>query len=96
MSTAAELNLTTKEQANVRAALRFLRSRCGTWATLAKALHFGDTTLANVASGHSSVTPVVAFRIAKFVKVGVDDVLAGRFPEPGTCPHCGHRPEDAP
>jgi hypothetical protein len=39
------------------------------------------------------VTPIIAFRIAKFAKVGVDDVLAGRFPEAGTCPRCGHRPE---
>ena len=88
-------DLAKQEQANVRAALRFLRARCGGWATLAKALHFGESTVANVAGGHAAVTPVVAFRIAKFAKVGVDDVLAGRFPEPGTCPHCGHRKEDA-
>jgi hypothetical protein len=96
MSTAAELNLTTKEQANVRAALRFLRTRCGTWATLAKALHLGESSAANVASGHRMVTPLIAFRVARFAKVGVDDVLTGRFPEPGTCPHCGHRKEEAP
>jgi hypothetical protein len=89
------LGLTAKEQTNVKAALRFLRARCGTWATLAKALHFGESTLGNVASGHASVTPIIAFRIAKFARVGVDDVLSGRFPEPGTCPHCGHRPSES-
>jgi hypothetical protein len=26
-------------------------------------------------------------------KVTVDDVLTGRFPAPGTCPHCGHMKE---
>ncbi len=30
---------------------------------------------------------------AKFAKVGVDDVLTGKFPAPGTCPHCGHHSE---
>ena len=32
---------------------------------------------------------MIAFRVARLAKVGVDDVLAGRFPPPGTCPHCG-------
>ena len=95
MST-VEMNVTTKDLANVRAALRFLRSLCGTWATLAKALHFGKSSIANVAGGHKAVTPIIAFRIARFAKVGVDDgVLGGRFPEAGTCPMCGHRPSDS-
>jgi hypothetical protein len=56
---------------------------------LAKALHFKDTTLANVANGRT-VTASVAFRVARLAGVAVDDMLAGRFPAPGTCPHCGH------
>lgn len=84
-------DLTADEQKNVRAALQFLRLRCGTWATVAKALRMGESTIANVATGHQAVTPNVTFRVARFVKVGVDDLLAGRFPPPGTCPHCGHR-----
>jgi len=75
----------------VRAALRFLRLRCGSWATLALALRLKDTTLVNIANGHKPVTATLAVRIAKFAKVGVDDVLTGRFPAPGTCPHCGHK-----
>jgi len=78
---------TAQEQLCVRAALRFLRSRCGTWGTLARALRLGDSTIANVACGHKGVTATLAVRIAKFAGVGVDDVLCGRFP--GTCPHCG-------
>jgi hypothetical protein len=88
-------DLTKQEQANVRAALRFLRARCGGWASVAKVLHLGESTLAMVGGGHRTVTPLIAFRVAKFAKVGVDDVLGGRFPEPGTCPMCGHRKEEA-
>jgi hypothetical protein len=95
MSTATDLGLTTKEQTNARAALRFLRARCGTWAIVAKALHLGESSVANLAGGHKPVTPEVVFRIARFARVGVDDVLIGKFPEPGTCPHCGHRKDDA-
>ena len=85
-------DLTAAEQTNVRTALKFLRLRCGTWALLSKALRFGESTLANVAKSQA-VTPLVAFRAARFAKVSVDDVLAGRFPAPGTCPHCGHHEE---
>ena len=86
------LDLTAAEQTNVRTALKFLRLRCGTWAVLSKALRFGESTLGNVAKG-KAVTPLVAFRVARLAKVSVDDVLAGRFPAPGTCPHCGHMKE---
>jgi hypothetical protein len=39
-------------------------------------------------------SPAVVFRLARLAGVGVDDVLAGRFPEPGVCAHCGLRKED--
>lgn len=85
-------DLTAEEQKNVRTALRFLRTRIGRWETVAKALRFGESTLGNVIAG-KTVSPTLAFRIARFAKVTVDDVLTGKFPEPGTCPHCGHRPD---
>jgi hypothetical protein len=83
-------DLTKDEQASVRAALRFLRARCGGWANAGKALRFGDGTLSDLANGRGVPSPLLAFRIARLAKVGVDDVLAGRFPPAGTCPHCGH------
>jgi hypothetical protein len=86
-------DLTVKEQTNVRAALRFLRARCGGWASVSKVLRFKDTSLSAIATDTKPVSTTLVFRIAKFAKVGVDDVLAGRFPEPGTCPHCGHGPK---
>jgi hypothetical protein len=87
-------DLTADEQVRVRVALRFLRSRCGGWGPLAKALHFKDTTLGRVAS-KGTVSPLLAFRVARLAKVGVDDVLAGKYPPPGACPHCGYCKETA-
>jgi hypothetical protein len=89
-------DFTAKEVAHVRAALRFLHLRCSTWAVVGKALRFNQTTVANIAGGHKQVSAMIVIRVAKFAKVGVDDVLAGRFPAPGTCPHCGHHAEAAP
>jgi hypothetical protein len=86
-------DLTAKEQTNVRTALRFLRTRCGTWATLSKALRFAESTAGNVVQG-ASVSPMMAFRVARFAKVTVDDVLTGKFPAPGACPMCGHVKEE--
>jgi hypothetical protein len=85
-------DLTNQEEAHVRAALHFLRLRFGGWVSLAKVLAFKDTTLKQVANGRS-VSASVAVRVAKLVNVGIDDLLAGKFPPPGTCPHCGHQKE---
>lgn len=80
-------DLTKEEQAHVRAAIRFLRARCGGAKMLAKALRVDRKTLI------SPATPTTAFRVARFAGVGVDDLLTGRFPPPGTCAYCGHRKE---
>lgn len=88
-------DLTADEQAHVRAALQFLRARCRGWEQVAKALHFKATTLGNIANGHKSASASLAVGIAHFASVGVDDVLMGRFPEPGICPRCGHREDQS-
>jgi hypothetical protein len=82
-------DLSTQEQAHVRAALRFLRVRCGGWALLGKALRFKRTSLSKVSRGYS-VSASLAVRVARLARVGVDDLLGGKFPPAGTCPHCGH------
>ena len=81
-------DLTLDEQGNVRPALRFLHRRCGTWETLAKALRVNKATLLNL-MGSVAVSVRVAFLVALFVGVPIDDLLAGRHPLVGTCPHCG-------
>ncbi|TKD12367.1 hypothetical protein [Polyangium fumosum] len=85
-------DLTNQEEAHVRAALQFLRLRFGGWASLAKALRFKEATIAHVANG-KTVSASLAIRISKLVNVGVDDLLRGNFPPPGTCPYCGHQQE---
>ena len=81
--------LTAEEQQNVRAALRFLHIRFGTWQTLAKALRFKRTRLVEATSGREVVSADLVLRVARLVEVPFDDVAAGRYPLPGTCPHCG-------
>lgn len=87
-------DLTTQEQTHVRTALRFLRSRCGGWEPLAKALRSTAGYLTNVA-GTDTVSASIAIRVARLAGVPVDDVLTGNYPAPGTCPYCGHLPAGA-
>ena len=55
-----------------------------------KALHFRADSLNKVINGKYRVSASMAVRVAKIAAVGVDEVLAGRWPAKGTCPHCGH------
>jgi hypothetical protein len=80
-------DLTAREQANVRLALQFLWARCRGWKPLGKALRIHPMTLAQRGL---PISARLAFRVARLAGVGVDDVLTGKYPPPGTCPHCGH------
>ena len=88
-------DLTEQEEANVRAAIRFLRLRVGDWETLAKVIRFSKDTVRHVIEDGRPVTPTMAFRVARIAQVPIDDLLTGKYPAPGTCPHCGHRREGA-
>jgi hypothetical protein len=59
--------------------------------TKAKALRFTATTIKHTLEG-KPVSASMAFRVARLAGVTVDDVLAGRYPAPGTCPYCGRPP----
>ena len=87
-------DLTRKEQEHVRAAIRFLHTRFGTWEMVAKALRFKRKTIQEAVYG-ATVSASVAFRVARVAGTPIDDLLAGRFPPKGTCPHCGHMKEPA-
>jgi hypothetical protein len=52
-------DLTAKEQTNVRAALAFLRLRCGGWQPLSKILKFKQTTLGQIQGGGKPVSPTL-------------------------------------
>ncbi len=81
-------DLTAAEQANVKKALAFLRLRCGGPKNLAKVLRISRSKV------YGPPTPAIVFRIARLAEVGVDDVLAGRYPAHGVCAHCGHQKDD--
>jgi hypothetical protein len=85
------IDVTEEERARVRAALGFLRVRAGGWNALAPALGFTKKTLSNVMEG-KVVSPTMVFRVARLAGVSIDDLLAGKFPPAGTCPHCGAGP----
>jgi hypothetical protein len=87
-------DFTKQEEANIRAALAYLRAQMGGLNPLAKTLKFNHSTVAN-AQRDRSPSPTMAFRVARAAGVTLDDVLTGKFPPAGTCPHCGHRKEDA-
>ena len=89
--TVTELDLTREEQEHVRNALHFLRVKLGGWRYLTKLLHFEEMTLIQSGNGTRTVTASMAFRIARVVGVPVDDLIHGKFPEPGTCPRCGYK-----
>jgi hypothetical protein len=83
--------LTTKEQENIRRALRFLKARFRTWRSVAGVLGLYQANAAKLAklAVEGAATVDLAFRIARIIGVGIDDVLAGRYVPDGMCPHCG-------
>lgn len=86
-----ELDLSAAEQEHVRNALYFMRAKFDTWRSIARLLHFEETTLVQSANGTRTVTASMAFRLARVANVKVDDLIAGRYPEPGLCPRCMFR-----
>jgi hypothetical protein len=81
-------DLTPEEQDNVRAALRFLAKRHGDMTQLAKAMGAHRETVQRPVRG-GVVTAGIALRAARIAGVPLEDVLVGRFPAAGACPHCG-------
>ncbi len=68
----------------------FLRVKLGA-KSLAKLLHYDETTMIHVVNERRAVCASMAFRVARVVGIGIDDLLAGKWPEPGTCPRCGYK-----
>ena len=77
-------------RAAVRVALRALRFQFGTWERLSAALRYKADRAKKVSCGRDAVVPAMAFRVARLVDVGIDDLLAGRCQFPVACPTCGH------
>lgn len=85
------LDLSLEEQEHVRNAIAFLHVKLEGWKPLGKLLHFDHTTLIHVVNERRAVGASMAFRVARVVGIGVDELLAGNWPAPGTCPRCGYQ-----
>lgn len=83
-------DLDAKEQQHVRAALRYLHNRLGTWKAVADGVKASTETLKTVMRGSDPVSASLAFRVARLAGVMIDDLLVGKFVPPGACPNCGH------
>lgn len=81
--------LTEEEQEHVRAVLRVLRVRLGTRRSVERALPLSHDVMLGVAAGRRTVTPMVAFRVARAFDAPIGAVLTGAALPPGTCRHCG-------
>lgn len=86
------MKLTEKEERNVRAALRFLRYRIGSWEPIARALSKATGTLVKIAGGRRTATPELAYSVARLTRTSLDELLAGTGLR--VCPHCGRPPDD--
>jgi hypothetical protein len=96
-STHAAGILTPEETACCRVALRVLQVRAGSLAKLAKQMNVSLGTLNFAARPRNPFGTGMAYELSKVAGVPIDDILSGRFPKPGSCPHCGRTDEaDAP
>lgn len=82
-------DLNAQQQTNVRIALRYLRARCGNWRSVSRAVNLPPSLVCQINNDEGTVTVRTAFRVARVAGVSIDDLLAGKFPPAGTCPHCG-------
>jgi hypothetical protein len=85
-------DLTPEEHANVRTALRFLRTRSGGGTKLAAALRVNAGTLKLACMTRGRPSAALAIRAARLAGVAIEDVLSGAWPPAGACPHCGLGP----
>ncbi len=81
--------VTPDEQANAKVALRFLRTRAGSWVALAKMTSVTVATLRYTASMRGEVGADIALEIARLAGVPVEEILTGAWPKDGACPYCG-------
>ena len=82
-------DLTPDEQEHVKTALRVLRRKLGTTAKLAEALAANPGTLGGMMKRTGRPSAGTALRAARLAGVAVEELIAGRWPREGACPHCG-------
>ena len=82
-------DLTPIEIANVKRAITTLRKRHGGYAPLVALMGMKIHTIWNVMSKRCKPSVGLALRAARLANVPLEEILAGRWPVDGACPHCG-------
>jgi hypothetical protein len=82
-------DLTPEEQANVRAAMMYLRVRHGTLRRLARLMRANEGTVMHAM--HRTVSAGIALRVARVAETTMEDLIGGAWLPPGVCRHCGRR-----
>ena len=82
-------DLSPAEREHVRALLRMLRVKLGSWRAVQHALPLSYSSLWEVTSGRAEVSATIAFRVARLLDASISQVLTGQALPPGTCRHCG-------
>lgn len=82
-------DLTEDEIANVKRAIRVLRSRFGSYAKLAEALRAKPATIKESVHRNGKPSVGLALRASRVAGVGIEELLSGTWPKPGSCPMCG-------
>jgi DNA-binding XRE family transcriptional regulator len=82
-------SLTDDERRLLRAALKGLRLRFGSWANLSTATGIPRHTLYAIARGTDYGSMCIAQRVAKLVGVPVTVLLGGGVYDADVCPTCG-------
>jgi hypothetical protein len=74
--------LTPEQEAAIRAVLRELHARLGTWRAVSEAIDIGERSIERVLARRRRPTPGWALRIAPVLGATVDNVLAALPPRP--------------
>jgi hypothetical protein len=83
-------DLTPAERESAKVAIRHLAKRHGSYGKLAAAMSASTETV-RLAARTGKLSAGLALRAARLAGVPLEDVLAGRWPVAGACPHCGRQ-----
>ena len=96
-SRSASLMLTVEERQHLRAALKNLRRRLGSWPAVAEAVGVDVGTLHHAAGARGTRGGLaLAVRAAKVARVPVEAMLSGKLADADRCPTCGVKIGGAP
>lgn len=85
----ARSGIPESQRVHVARAMLFLARRHGNQKQLAAAMGISERSVARASAPRGRATAWLVMALAEFVGVSVDDLLKGKWPPKGACPHCG-------